>query len=128
MSDPNNALTWIAYAEEDLAIAKSALRRKKPITTGAYFHTQQCAEKYLKAALISNGKDFPKTHDLLALNTLCEQSGIFLGLSLAQLSELSAYASRARYPGDEPTVDEARKAVDIAKTIRRFVRKWLGIK
>ena len=128
MSDPNNALTWVAYAEEDLAIAKSALRRKKPITTAACFHAQQCAEKFLKAALISKGKDFPKTHDLLALNTLCEQAGIFLGLSLAQLSELSAYASRARYPGDEPTIDEAGRAMEIAKAVQRFVRKWLGIK
>ncbi len=28
------------------------------------FHAQQCVEKYLKAVLVSEAIDFPKTHDL----------------------------------------------------------------
>jgi HEPN domain-containing protein len=55
----------VEYAEEDLIMAKSALRHRKPLTTPSCFHSQQCAEKYLKAILVSQDIEFPKTHDLL---------------------------------------------------------------
>ena len=35
------------------------------------YHSQQCAEKSLKAYLISKMTDPPRTHDLLELNNLC---------------------------------------------------------
>ena len=71
MSASSDALEWVNYAEEDLIMAKSALKRKKPLTTASCFHSQQCAEKYLKAILVAKDVEFPKTHDLLILNTLC---------------------------------------------------------
>ncbi len=52
MSDPTDPLAWVDRAEEDYLLARFALRRKKPLTYGACFHAQQCAEKYLKAILI----------------------------------------------------------------------------
>lgn len=76
---------------------------------------------------MSCGQTFPKSHDLLTLSTLCEQAGILTGLAPARLDVLSAYAVRVRYPGDDPTPDEARQAVEITKSVRRFVRKWLGL-
>src|SRR5512133_693193 len=79
MSDPSDQFDWVEYAEEDLIMAKSALRRSKPLTTSSCFHSQQCAEKYLKAILVSRDIEFPKTHDLLILNTLCTDEGIFTG-------------------------------------------------
>ncbi len=36
----------------------------------------ECAEKYMKALLVSKGADFPKTHDLLMLNNLCSAVGL----------------------------------------------------
>ena len=78
MSDPTDPLAWVARAEEDYALAQSALRRKKPLIYGAVFHAQQCAEKYLKALLVARGQVFPKTHDLAALSDLCSQSGIIV--------------------------------------------------
>jgi HEPN domain-containing protein len=71
MTEANNPLAWVTRAEEDFALARAALRRKQPLASGACFHAQQCAEKYMKALLISKGADFPKTHDLLLLNNLC---------------------------------------------------------
>ena len=56
MNDPTEPLAWTTRAEEDYALAQSALRRKKPLTYGAAFHAQQCAEKYLKALLIARGQ------------------------------------------------------------------------
>jgi hypothetical protein len=38
MHDPTEPLAWVARAEEDLALARSALRRKTPLTYGATFH------------------------------------------------------------------------------------------
>jgi len=71
MSGINNPLAWAEKAEEDFALARSTLRRKKPLIAGACFHAQQCAEKYMKALLVSKEADFPKMHDLLMLNNLC---------------------------------------------------------
>jgi hypothetical protein len=33
-----------------------------------------------------------------------------------------------RYPGDIPTPEDAREALEIAKTVRRFARRFLGVK
>jgi len=65
----------------------------------------------------------PKTHDLVGLNHLCEQAGVFIGVEPDQLDLLSGYAVRVRYPGDDPTIEEAREALVIANTVRRFARK-----
>ena len=98
------------------------------MTYGVCFHAQQCAEKYLKAALVAKGSPFPKTHDLLALDTLCQQAGLTLGMDIDVLSGLSAYAITVRYPGEAPTVEEPRVAFETAKAVRRIVRPWLGLK
>lgn len=48
MNAVNEVLEWVNYAEEDLTMAKSALKRSKPLTTSSCFHSQQCAEKYFR--------------------------------------------------------------------------------
>ncbi len=128
MSGVNDPLSWVARAEEDYLMARSALRRKRPLTYSACFHAQQCAEKYLKAILVSKGVAFAKVHDLLLLTQQCEKAGVFVTIEPKLLSILSDYAVRVRYPGDDPTPDDAREAVEIAKAVRRFARKFLGIK
>jgi hypothetical protein len=40
----------------------------------------------------------------------------------------SDYAVRARYPGDEPTIEEARDAVATARAVRRIARSLLAEK
>lgn len=92
------------------------------------FHAQQCAEKYLKAVLVEKGQAFPKTHDLVALSNLCAHTGWSVSASDDQLDALSAYAVQVRYPGIELTPPEAQQALEIAKIIRRDVRKVLGLR
>jgi len=128
MSEADEALEWAEYAEEDLIMAKSALRRSKPLTIGSCFHSQQCAEKYFKAILVSLNVEFPKTHDLLILHTLCTDAGIFTGFTREDLGRLSGYAVRIRYPGNQPTPEEAKDALEIAMNIRKFARAFLGLK
>lgn len=127
MSNENDPLAWVERAEEDYAMAQSALRRKKPLTHAACFHAQQCAEKYLKALLVAGGHPFSKTHDLLVLNDECARAGILLSFSEDDLSILLSYAVRVRYPGEDPTPEEAREALDIARSVRRVARKFLSI-
>ena len=128
MSDPTDPLSWARHAEEDYAVARSALRRKVPFMFTACFHAQQCAEKYLKALLVARGQEFSKTHDLIVIKDECERVGILLAFPEDRLARLSYYAVRVRYPGDDPTLDEAREAVAIARDVRRLARRFLGIK
>jgi HEPN domain-containing protein len=126
MSDPTEPLAWVARAEEDYSLAQSSLRRKKPLAYGAVFHAQQCAEKYLKALLVAQGQAFPKTHDLAALSDLCSQNDIIIPVDQDALQRLAAYAVQVRYPGEEPTVEEARTALKTTQAVRRFARSLLG--
>ncbi len=128
MREADEALEWAEYAEEDLILAKSALRRSKPLTIGSCFHSHQCAEKYFKAILVSQNVEFPKTHDLLILNTLCTDSGMFTGFTKEDLGRLSGYAVRTRYPGNQPSPEEAKDALEIAINIRKFARALLGLR
>ena len=126
MTDPiADPLAWAEKAEEDYKLILSSLRRKAPLAYGATFHAQQCAEKYLKALLVSIEKFPPKTHDLVALYDLCEAGGIIVPVTTESLQKLSDYAVRIRYPGDDPTFEEAKEAVEIAKSVRKFARKIL---
>ncbi|GAB4539845.1 MAG: HEPN domain-containing protein [Anaerolineae bacterium] len=127
MSDPTDPLAWAVRAEEDYVLARSALRRKKPLVYGAVFRAQQCAEKYLKALLVAQGQEFPKTHDLAALSDLCSQSNIIISVDQDALQRLAAYAVQVRYPGEDPTIEEARSALETAQAVRRYARSLLGI-
>jgi HEPN domain-containing protein len=127
MSDLTDPLAWAARAEEDYTLAQLALRRKHPLTYGAIFHAQQCAEKYFKALLVARGQAFPKTHDLAALSDLCSQTNILIPVDQDWLQRLAAYAVQVRYPGDDPTLDEAHAALNTARAVRRFARKLLGL-
>ena len=127
MSDLDNVMEWVAYAEEDFLVAKSALRRKKPLIISSCFHSQQCAEKYFKAMLISKDMEFPKTHDLVILDGLCSQAGIITGFANEDLGRLSAYAVHTRYPGAQAVPEEGDEALEISGSIRKFARTFLGI-
>jgi len=126
MTEVNDPRAWAASAEEDFVLARTALQRKHPLVSGACFHAQQCAEKYMKALLISKGAVFPKTHDLLLLNNLCSVVGIFLEISPKQLNTLTDYAVRTRYPGEEPNVDDAKEAIELTKLVRKLAKGFLG--
>ncbi len=61
------------------------------------------------------------------MSTLCEQAGILIIVEAKQLNTLADFAVRVRYPGEGPTLDEAREALEIAKSVRRFARGILGV-
>jgi HEPN domain-containing protein len=59
---------------------------------------------------------------------MCAQYGILTGFSPQLLTLLTDHAVASRYPGEEPTPEEARQSIEIAKTVRKFARQWLGLK
>jgi len=65
-------IEWVDKAEGDFATAGREVRaRKSPNYDAVCFHSQQVAEKYLKAYLQENGFSIPRTHVLLDLLALC---------------------------------------------------------
>ena len=81
----------------------------------------------MKALLVSKKVGFPKTHDLLLLNNLCSSTGILLEIDPKLLSTLTDFAVRTRYPGEEPSVQDAKEAMEITKLIRAFARNFLSL-
>ena len=118
---------WVEKAENDLKNAAHTLKLRPDCPTDTVcFHAQQCVEKYLKALLVFKHTDFPKTHDvgeLIALTTGLSR----LEIPVAEQRRLTAYATVTRYPGDyEPiTLSEARRAVAMARRVRREIRRHL---
>lgn len=118
---------WVVKAENDLRAGAYLLRMRKNCPTDAVcFHAQQCVEKYLKAVLVLDGIDFPRTHDLGELAALLP-SRIRLHMTVQEQQRLTTYAALARYPGGyEPIpVAEAREAVKTARRIREEIRQQL---
>jgi HEPN domain-containing protein len=118
---------WLARAEEDLLTAEHTLTLGDncPYAT-VCFHSQQCAEKYLKGLLTFLSEDFPRTHDLMELLPRIPASA-GLGLTVTDLGSLNRYAVETRYPGDwEPlTRADAEDAVARARHVRQRVRALL---
>ncbi len=55
---------WSLKAEEDFNAAKSLITYGHAFLSTVCFHSQQAAEKYLKAFLTYHQIEFPKTHDI----------------------------------------------------------------
>jgi HEPN domain-containing protein len=127
MTDQEEVTEWTARAETDYKAAIDlARRRKDPLPEAVCFHCQQCAEKYLKAFLISREVSFPKIHDLIALKKLCVKEEGTFELIHDLLEALEGYDVAIRYPGETATVEDAREAVAAMKEVRKFVRVKLG--
>ncbi len=130
MRDPDrvNAIVaeWVLKAENDLKNAAHTLKLREECPTDTVcFHAQQCVEKYLKALLVFRDINFPKTHDIHSLVGLSPRRNR-VKLSLEEQRRLTGYAAALRYPETpSPSLVEARKAVAIARRVRRHVRLLL---
>ncbi|KYH32986.1 HEPN domain-containing protein [Neomoorella mulderi] len=113
------ALKWLKKAKGDLRVARLAFTdREGPEYGVACYLAQQCAEKSLKAFLISTGIEFAYKHDLEYLIELFpdEDKAAFAGIELEWLSD---WVTEGRYPGDWPeaTHEDAKKAIAMAEAI-----------
>lgn len=119
---------WVDKAEGDfLAAAALARRRKIPLHDQVCFHSQQCAEKYLKARLEEAGVHFPKTHDLeKLLKLILPVEPLWAALSPA-CKFLSGFAVEFRYPGAAAIPADAARALKDTRCIRKEARVALGL-
>lgn len=113
--------SWLRKAESDLANAQLCLQAKTALDT-VCFHSQQSAEKCLKAFLVAHKINFPSLHNLEKLIELCSQKDpAFMKLKTAA-QNLTPYAVESRYDDDFwPTFDTASEAVRFTLNIKEFV-------
>jgi HEPN domain-containing protein len=119
---------WIRKAESDYQLAVALSRRRKvTFFDQACFHSQQSAEKYLKARLEEANIVSPRTHDLTRLLTLLLPVEPLWTALRPALAALSHYAVEFRYPGNEATARDMKNAIKDAKAVRREARLALGL-
>ncbi len=120
---------WIDKAEADWRTARREVKvTSRPSYDAVCFHTQQCAEKYLKAYLQDHDIAFPRTHDLIKLVDLCNTHDGMFAVLQRDLNLLNDYSVDIRYPSETADQDEAREAVKAMDRTRKFIRKKLGLR
>ena len=110
-------IEWISKAEGDYAVAQREVKLNDGNHDAVCFHSQQMAEKYLKAFLFKNRVDFPKIHNLIELLELCLVIDESLETSREFLDRLEDYAVLYRYPGASADHSDAEIAFQDAKYV-----------
>jgi len=115
--------SWIKKAERDLLTANHELSFPDAVTESICFHCQQAVEKFLKAYLVFLGIPFTKTHEIGELITKCENKDKEISAFKEEADKLTDYAIDVRYPEElfQPTLEEAKEALEIAKKVKKFV-------
>ncbi|MFH0962531.1 MAG: HEPN domain-containing protein [Planctomycetota bacterium] len=114
---------WLHKADDDLGLAKHLVDQSLLYPNAIVFHSQQAAEKCIKALLVWREIPFPKTHDFKVLLELIRPTDATLAESLRDVVVLTSYGVEPRYPGDHPdaTPQEAQEAVALALKVRKAV-------
>jgi len=114
---------WLFKTLHDIESSKLLFKENKELFDISIYHTQQCAEKSLKAFLAYKEQELDKTHSLIILVNLC----IFLDTEFKKIQEtaifLNPYSTLFRYPEGNlmPTFEETDKAIKLSEKIYNFV-------
>lgn len=110
---------WLAKAAQDLRGAEHDFSATPPLLDDAVFHCQQAAEKSLKGFLTWHDTPFRKTHSLEEVGEQCLGIDPSLKPIIDRAIPMTEYAWKFRYPGelDEPTLEEAQQALEIARSV-----------
>jgi HEPN domain-containing protein len=116
MDNKRLACDWFAKAQNDLLAADNNLAAVRVPYDAVCFHCQQAAEKLLKGFLIAKGREYPITHNLLAILTEILEIEPSADCLYDNLALLTPYAVEVRYPDEimiltKEAADEARQAV-----------------
>ncbi len=115
-----DAQAWLAKADLDLRAADLEVCAPEAGLWGDIaFHSQQAAEKALKAFLALHDRPFRKTHSIEELGRACTIIEPGLGELVDAAAPLTEFAWRFRYPGDsgEPSRDEAERSLFLARQL-----------
>jgi HEPN domain-containing protein len=124
MVDPAFVMPWIQKADNDISAARHLAENMYPAPVEIIcFHCQQAAEKYLKAFLVYNDQEPPKTHDLVELAKFCNNYNPDFLLLIPKCEFLTPFSSRTRYPGaSDPEETDMKRALVYAQDIIEFVK------
>ena len=111
----------MTHAENDLIVAETMSGDSEAHTGARAFHSQQAAEKAIKAALVVSGAEPEWIHDLISLAQELP-AGWGTGATDSDLDKLSRYVMTARYGGVAVTKDDADQALDIATAVMNAMR------
>ncbi len=122
------AREFLKKAENDLVTARYVLDMENGPTDTPAFHTQQAAEKALKAWLTFQEREAPRTHALDELLKMVANELPGLQRYEADLEEMSKYGVETRYPGrlPEPPREEVRRMLEVAEAAVNAVRERLA--
>jgi len=122
---------WLSLAEKDLKAAQIIVERDDDLTNVVCFHCQQCLEKLLKASLIANNEDVPRTHNLLKLYGMAREK-LKIAFDMTMLEMINDIYTDARYPSDLgllpdglPSKEKARQFCDFTKDIYLKIKESL---
>ena len=119
----NIACEWLKKALSDLKVADLLL--KEGFQDESAFHSQQAAEKALKALLISYGVKPLKTHSLERLLSLLEDKIDVSWAYEEDVPALTYYSVEVRYPAPPVSEEEAEEALRIARRVVEWVKDKL---
>lgn len=125
--DDIEALTaeWLRRARGNLARARQP-KPEEALWEDLCFDAQQAVEKAIKAVLVRDQIEFPRTHDIGDLLDIVAVSGRPLPPDEAR--NLTDFATVARYPGWDRVVteDDHRRAIALAERVVSWAREILG--
>ena len=129
---PSSVSGWLARAAEDLQNIELVTAAPSVPWSTVAFHSQQAAEKYLKALLVCGNVRPPRTHSLAELVTAARSASFELPDLRADCDRLKDYAVDVRYPELVPIPDEAegratREAGERIVAAARVHLKRLGV-
>lgn len=115
---PGSPQDWQARAHGKLALTRVPLPAGGYYEDLAYF-AQQAAELSIKAVYRRHGLMFAFTHSLGRLLDDLESGGIAVPDRVRACEELTAYATRMRYPGTDPRIgeDEYTRLAGLAEAV-----------
>jgi HEPN domain-containing protein len=116
---------WLKKANSDLTNASLCLKEGKALDT-VCFHSQQAAEKAIKAYLTAKEINFPFIHNLEKLLEFCIPKEPSFADIKSIACRLTPFAVELRYDDDFwPTKSVAQKAFRDAKKVYAFICKHL---
>lgn len=120
---------WLIKADNDIKIIEHELMlpESERVNDAICFHCQQAAEKYLKALLIFNESDVPKTHNIEYLQSLLKER--HPDISEIEVRDLSLFGVDIRYPDNfyQPTNEEVEYYTALVMKIRDIVKLKINI-
>ena len=127
MGLPELVTEWIKFSKIDLDVSEQLFDNMHPKPLEVIcFHSQQSAEKALKAFLVLNNILPPKTHDLNQLCEMCGEISSEFDKIAIHCGSLNRYSIMPRYPFEiEIQENDAECAIRDATKVHAWILELL---